>query len=70
MNTPFGTISSLTDAEKKIAVDKFVASAYNNPTLMKFIAISVQTFEAKSTTKLMLHVQNGVAKGGDASLSF
>lgn len=61
---------ALTDAEKKITVDKFVAAAYNNPALMRFLQIAAQSFESGTTAQLILHVKNGVAKGGDLHTSF
>ncbi len=57
-------------SDQKISVDKFAATAYNNPALMKFIQIAVQSFESAVTTQLVLHVKSGVPKGGDANFSF
>lgn len=56
------------DARK--AVDKFIATAYNSPALMKFIQIAVDTFDRKGTMQLALHVKAGEAKGGNGSFSF
>ena len=63
-------LPTATAEEKKIAVDKFVATAYNNPALMNFIRIANLTFESATTTPLILHVKQGVAKGGEATISF
>lgn len=57
-------------SEKNESLDKFISMTHNNPTILKFIELAVQTFDAKKTAKLTLHVQNGVAKGGDANFSF
>ncbi len=64
------TLPPLKPGEAKIAVDKFAATAYNNPALMNFIRIANLTFESATTTPLILHVKNGVAKGGEATISF
>lgn len=57
-------------SEENKSLDKFISMTHNNPTIMKFIELAVQTFDSKKTAKLILHVQNGVAKGGDATFSF
>lgn len=57
-------------AEIKKAVDRFVTVAYTSPKLMQFIKIAVQAFDSASTAQLILHVKQGVAKGGDIHTSF
>jgi hypothetical protein len=57
-------------ADARKTVDKFVAMAHNNEHLMRFLKVTVDSIEQKSTTKLTLHLKSGEPKGGEANFSF
>ena len=61
---------SSTNEEQRKAIDRFTLTAYNNPNLMKFIEVAVDTFERKGTMRLMMDIKAGEAKGGEGSFKF
>lgn len=56
--------------DQRKAIDKFVATAYNNPALMKFIQVALDTFERGGTMKLLLDIKAGEPKGGEGCFKF
>jgi hypothetical protein len=64
------TLSVEDSVAARKTVDKFVAMAHNNEHLMRFLEVTVNSIEQKSTTKLTLHLKSGEPKGGEANFSF